>query len=310
MIILYYLLFTLVWLLSLLPLRILYLLADGIYFFVYYLFKYRRKTVRENLISSFPNKSKEEIKKIEKQFYHHFCDSFFETIKRLTISEKQIKKRIHIINPDAIEEYYSKNKSIFLYLGHYANWEWLTCGWTVNQPKYADYKMYSAYYPLSNKYTEHFFQYLRSRKTNGILVPQKKMLRTIIKVNQQGEKGIFNFIADQSPIWNSVQHWTKFLNHDTATIVGTEKLAKQMGYPVFYYKVRRIKRGYYSCEFIKIAENANEVPEFKLTEKFFAELEKSIIEAPAYWLWTHRRWKFDITTFYNIYPVKPPNKKS
>lgn len=304
--IIYYILYAFIWLLTLLPLKILFLISDFIFILLFYVIRYRRKVVKKNLIGAFPEKSKKEIAVIERKFYQHFCDYFFETLKLLNMSENDIKKRVTLINPNALDEYYNNNKSIFLYLGHYGNWEWLSYAWNVNQPKYTDYIMYPAYYPLGNKYVDQFFYILRSKRSNGIPLPQKKVLRTIIKLNQQNKKGVFIFLADQSPIWNSVQHWVKFLNQDTATIVGVEKLAKQTGYPVFYFKVRKLKRGHYSAEFIKLAEDATEVPEFLITERYMAELEKSIVEGPPYWLWTHRRWKFSKDTFYTIYPAKPP----
>jgi KDO2-lipid IV(A) lauroyltransferase len=151
--------------------------------------------------------------------------------------------------------------------------------------------MYPAYYPLSNEFSEKFKLDLRTR-SKSIPVAQKKILRAIIKLNQAGKKGIFIFIADQSPMWNSVQHWVTFLNQDTATIVAPEKLAKQTGYPVFYNKVRKIKRGYYSSEFIKLVDDPNQIPEFQITERYMDEMQKTINENPAYWLWTHKRWNF------------------
>jgi KDO2-lipid IV(A) lauroyltransferase len=297
MIILYFLVFGLLWLISHLPLSILYFFSDVVFVLIFHVFKYRRKVVIKNLRASFPNKSDIEINKVERAFYRHFCDYFIETIKLLNMSEADIKKRVTLINPEVLDEYYDNNKSIFLYLGHYANWEWLSYAWTVNRPAYTDYKMYIAYYPLGSKYLERFFVYLRSKKSKGIPVAQKKILRTIIKINQEGKKGIFIFIADQSPTRNSVQHWLTFLNQDTAPIVGPDKLSKQTGYPAFYYKIRKLKRGHYSCEFVKLAEDPNKVPEYAITERYFEELEKSIIEDPSVWLWTHRRWKFDKATF-------------
>ncbi len=177
-------------------------------------------------------------------------------------------------------------------MGHYGNWEWLSYAWFAVHPEFVDsFKMYPAYYPLSNEFSEKFKLDLRTR-SKSIPVAQKKILRAIIKLNQAGKKGIFIFIADQSPMWNSVQHWVTFLNQDTATIVAPEKLAKQTGYPVFYNKVRKIKRGYYSSEFIKLVDDPNQIPEFQITERYMDEMQKTINENPAYWLWTHKRWNF------------------
>lgn len=297
MIIIYYIFFGFLWLLSFLPMSVLHLLSDCIYFIIYYIVRYRRKVVRKNLNTSFPEKTKDEILKIEHDFYTHFCDYFFETIKLITMSKAEIKRRITFTNPEVLKDYYKENKSAFLYLGHYGNWEWLSYASHINKLSVEDYKMYIAYYPLGNEHMEKFFYHLRSTKSKGIPVPQKKILRAIIKINQEKKKGIFIFIADQSPTRNNVQHWLKFLNQDTAPILGPEKLAKQTGYPAIYAKIKKTKRGYYSCTFIKLTEDPKSVPDFGITNSYFNELEKSIIEDPSVWLWTHRRWKYNKAEF-------------
>ncbi len=295
--ILYYILFGFLWIISFLPLEILHFISNFIYIIIYYVVKYRRTVVRKSLTISFPEKSDIEIKKIEKDFYKHFCDYFFETIKLINMSESDVKKRVKILNPELIDNFYKNNKSVFLYLGHYGNWEWLSYAWSVIRPELEDYKMYIAYYPLGNKHIEKFFYNLRSKKSNGIPIAQRKILRTIIKLNQEEKKGIFIFIADQSPTRNNVLHWLQFLKQDTAPIVGPEKLAKQTGYPSLYFKVKRIKRGYYSGEFIKLEDDPKKVPDYEITDRYFNELEKSIKEDPPLWLWTHRRWKFKKSEF-------------
>lgn len=304
MILLYYIIFGLLWLFTLLPFFIIYRFSDLLFLLLFYIVRYRRKVVQNNLLNAFPNKTKKERACIEKEFYKHFCDYFFETIKVLNVSDKQMRARMKYINPEIMTEAFKNDNSIIGYLGHYGNWEWLSHGWAAQNTQNVTYDIYGAYYPLGNKYVERFFFYLRS-KGKSIPVPQKKVLRTIIKLHQEGKKGLFVFIADQSPIWNSVQHWMKFLNQDTATIVGAEKLAKQTGYPSYYFNIKKVSRGHYTCEFIKIADNPKEYKDFEITEKYMRLLEKSIVENPPYWLWTHRRWKFNKDTFYTIYPVKP-----
>jgi KDO2-lipid IV(A) lauroyltransferase len=266
--------------------------SDVIYIITYYVAGYRKKVVRNNLKNSFPKKTEKEIRSIEKKFYRHFCDYFVETIKLFNMSETEIKKRVTIVNPHSLDEYYKNNKSIFMYLAHYANWEWLSFSWTANHPEQKNYKLYPGFLPPSNKYIEKFIYRLR-RESQSELIPKNNMLRRIIGLNREGNHGLFIFIADQSPARTSVQHWMTFLNQETATVTGPEKLAKKMGYPVFYYRVKKLKRGYFSAEMVKLAENANEVPSFQITERYMHEVEKSILEEPAYWLWTHRRWKLD-----------------
>lgn len=296
---LYYVLCGFMWLIMLLPLGFLYRISDFAFIIIFYIIKYRRKVVQTNLKNAFPEKTESELKKIEYSFYRHFCDMFIEPLKMLNFSEKEIKKRVKFVNPEALDEYYKNNQSVFINLGHYGNWEWLSYAWTAIHPEYTEsYKMYPAYYPLRNKYAEKFIFALRT-KAKSVPIPQKRVPRTIIKLQQDGLKGIFIFIADQSPIWNSVHHWMTFLNQSTATITGPEALAKQFGNPVFYLHIVKPKRGHYICEYIKITDQPKTIPNYGITELYMTELEKSIKADPSLWLWTHKRWKLNKAAFEN-----------
>lgn len=280
------------WIITLLPFKALYLISDFLFIIIYYVVRYRRKVVWKNLKNSFPNKTENELKKIERKFYLHFCDCFFaETMKLMHISDKEIKQHIQFTNIEIMDYYYKNNKSIILYLGHYGNWEWLPFAWNVWNKGKEHYRLYPAYYPVENKYFDQFYYNLRI-KSGCKPIAQKRIFRAIVNMKRKGEKVLFAFIADQSPIWNSVEHWMTFLNQDTATINGVEKIARQTGYAVLYLSVKKIKRGYYTGEFVPMCENANELPEHKLTEQYMSLMEQTINEDPAFWLWTHKRWKF------------------
>jgi KDO2-lipid IV(A) lauroyltransferase len=265
---------------------------------MYHCIKYRKKVVHQNLINSFPNKTKEEISAIERKFYRHLCDYFFETIKILSMSKSEIKRRIEIKNPDELDKYFQNKQSIFLYLSHYANWEWLAFSWSVAHPEQKNYKLYPAYFRPTNKLVEKIILHLRE-KANSVLIEKRNMLRSVLKMNQEDIHGIFIFLADQRPHRTSVQHWMPFLNQDTPTIIGPEKLAKKLRMPLFYYRIKKLRRGYFSAELVKLAENPEEFSDFEITEMYMRELEKQINEEPAYWLWTHKRWKFKHKNFEN-----------
>jgi len=286
----FYIFYAFIWLLAWLPLGILYAISNVIFVLVYYVVRYRRKVVRKNLENAFPEKSKKEIRQIERRFYLHFCDYIVETIKLLNVSDKTMQKRFEYKNLDVLESFYEKNQNVILYLGHYGNWEWTIFAKAAQENHCHEYKAYSIYHPLSNKEFDEFMLRLRS-KSGSVLVPQKKVLRTIIEMKRDNLPGFFCFIADQSPRKNHIAFWMKWLNQDTAPIVGAEKLAKQTGYPVVYLDIQKPKRGHYTGEFVVITENPNELPEFEITKKYMHLMEKTILRDPAYWLWTHKRWK-------------------
>ena len=288
----YHILYVFVWLISLLPLKVLYVLSNGIYFIVYHVVKYRRQVVQNNLRSSFPERDENDLQKIEKDFYHFFSDYIVETIKLCSMSKKQMYRRVQF---DGVEEMvnalHDKQKNFaFLYLAHYGNWEWissLSARITDVNPNVVGGQIY---HPLRNIAFNRLFLYMRGR-FGGKNIGMKETLRFILRNRRDKKPTIMGFIADQAPKWNSIHHWTEFLHHNTPVFVGTEQIGKQVDALIFYAHVERPKRGYYHCTISLITDNAKAHPDYELTDTYFSMLEKSIQANPSLWLWTHKRWK-------------------
>lgn len=285
--ILYGSLYCIFYLVSLLPLTILYAISDGIYYMMYYVVRYRRHLVRKHLIDCFPEKSDEERLKIEREFYSWLCDYIVETIKLFTMSKKQIKKRMQFIGAEKVRESCQKGQSCAVYLGHYCNWEWIT---SLQLWVGEDIACGQLYHPLENKAFDKLFLYLRNR-LGAQCIPMAESIRKIMKMRQEDKPIVIGFIADQVPLWNNIHYWTDFLHHDTPVFTGTEKIARKMNFAVYYLDIQRLKRGYYQAEFKLLTEIPKEKKEFEITETYIRELEKTIQRQPAFWLWTHNRWK-------------------
>lgn len=285
--ILYYLTYGLVFLLSLLPLRILYMLSDGIYFLIYYVIGYRKALVKKHLKESFPEKDEQELTQIEKGFYQWFCDYLMETIKLLTISKKDLMRRMEFKGTNVIDQIVSEGQSCAVYLGHYCNWEWITSLPLWVTP---DVQCGQIYHVLENSDYDKLFLNLRQR-WGAICIPMAETLRRIIKYKQENKQVVIGYISDQVPFWNNIHHWLNFLNHETPVLTGTERLVRQTGHAVFYLDVQRLKRGYYVAEFKLITRHPKEKEEYKITDEYFQLLEASIRRAPEFYLWTHNRWK-------------------
>lgn len=285
----YYIAYALWYLLSLLPLWLLYFVSDLLFFPTYYLARYRRKIVRRNLTGSFPEKDLKEIVRIEKRFYHFFCDYIVETIKLFSMSEEQMKRRMvfkgvnHIVSAMEKED---KN-FCFVYLGHYCNWEWI-----ASLPYWCpdDVKCGQIYHPLYNKAFDRLFLRLRNQ-FGGECIAMKETLRRIIEMKRAKQKCIIGFISDQAPKWNSIHHWCDFLHRETPVFIGTERIGKQVDALIYYADVKRTRRGYYLCEFKPLTHRPKEVPDYELTDRFTHLLEEMIKERPDFWLWSHKRWK-------------------
>lgn len=275
-----------VWLLlSLLPLCVLYRISDCLYYLLAYVVRYRKRVVYSNLRSSFPDKSDEEIDQIAKRFYAFFCDYMVETIKLFSISKKNISKRIRFENLEEIEHVFSTGRSISLYLGHYCNWEWVS-----SLPLHTAEQCGQIYHPLQNENFDKLFLYMRGR-FGALSISMDDTFLTVLGWKKKGIRNIVGYIADQVPGYNNIHYWTDFLHHDTPVFTGAERISKIMDTAVYYLDIERPKRGYYVCRFVKIADSLKDKPIFYATEQYFRLLEKTILRAPQYWLWSHKRWK-------------------
>ena len=280
-------LYYITYLLSLLPLCMLYGLSDAIYLIVYYIIRYRRKLVFQNMSDAFPDKSADEVRAIEKRFYHWFCDYLVETIKLFSISQEQLRRRMEFRGTDIVDAIVKDGQSCAVYLGHYCNWEWITSLplWVTPEAQCGQ-----IYHALENKGFDQMFLDLRQRM-GAVCIPMAETLRRIIKYRQEGRQVVIGYISDQVPFWNNIHHWCQFLNHDTPVLTGTERLARQTGHAVLYLDVTRPRRGYYVAEFKLITREPKQMKEFEITDIYFSMLEESILRAPEFWLWTHNRWK-------------------
>jgi KDO2-lipid IV(A) lauroyltransferase len=281
----YILIYPLLWLISILPFRILYLVSDGVYVLLYYIIGYRKKTVTQNLRLAFPEKSEKEIASIRKAFYRHLSDMFLEMAKTMTISESELKKRFKIINPEELNRLVSLNKSIILMFGHYASWEW-----SIVLQHYIDLKTLAVYKPLANKYFNNLVKRIRS-KFNTDLISTKETVSAINDHEARNIKTLIGFLSDQSPRRTKDVYWGEFMGIKIPCFTGAERLAKKLDLTTAYLKVTKVKRGFYQAEIMTLAENPNVYKDYQLTDMFLREVEKQIYEAPEYYFWTHNRWK-------------------
>lgn len=282
------LLYAVTYLHALLPFSVLYFLSDILYFIVYHVVGYRRKLVRRNLMNSFPGKSEKKIIEIEKKFYHHLCDYFFETIKTLHISDEEVQKRMKFENPEMISRLTSEGNSCLLSLGHYGNWEWVT---TLGSQLPTDFKLGLVYKELHSKAFDRLFLKIRSR-FHPLPIEMRNAYRKLIEYKRNGEKVIVGFLTDQRPPMNTGHYWTTFMNQDALVQTGMERIAKLLGFSVVYLDITKVKRGYYIGKFYAISTDATTEPEFEIMERYIDKLEETIKKDPAYYLWTHNRWKF------------------
>jgi len=273
------------YLISLLPFWFLYLLSDVIFVLIYYVVRYRRKVVQENLLKAFPEKTAKERHDIERKYFKYLADLMVETVKMVSASEKQIAKRVTPANLEVMQNYFKQGRSIMGAVGHYGNWEMADLGLS----HYFNATLLVVYKPLSNQVFDEFFIKMRSR-FGAKLIAMKNVTRTMVKYKD--EVTFSALVADQTPVKHEATYFTTFLNQPTAFFLGIEKLAKMTNQVVVFCDARRIKRGHYEYTFIPLIENPKETADYEITNAYVKCLEDMIKREPQYWLWSHRRWKF------------------
>ena len=281
----YLLVYPILWLISILPFPILYLFSDFVYFLIYRVIGYRKKTVRENIALALPHLSEKERLIIEKKSYHHLCDMFLEMIKTMSISEKEINKRFSYTNLDVYLDLEKKGKSIALMCAHYASYEWV-----LSMNNHITFKGYGIYKKIANPYFDKLVKNIRA-KFKAYLITTKETKTTIEQNAKNGVLGVFGFASDQTPRRSDNMYWDSFLGIQTPIHVGAEMLAKRYDMNVIFLKVKKVKRGYYEASFEVLSEDIKSIPDYKLSENFMRKVEQQIYEAPEFYLWTHKRWK-------------------
>lgn len=281
--------------LAYLPTGVLYLFSDMLFLLMFYVVRYRHHVVANNIAESFPEKSRQEQDKIVRQFYRHFCDYFFETIKLHHISDDEMRRRMTFDNVELIDRLLAEKRSIVVYFSHCGNWEWAPSVslWSKLRPE-QDAIFGHVYRPLSNAWFDRYFLHLRSR-FNAHSYPKWTVLRDLIMLRKGGIPSITGFMSDQKPSHNDSHHVVRFLNHPTAMITGTEVLARKLDMAAVYMDMEKRSRGHYHITLRLIAEHPNEMPEMAITDEYTSMLENSIRRNPAIWLWTHKRWKYKVT---------------
>lgn len=282
----YYLTYGMFSLIALLPFKVLYLISDFLYLIVYKLVRYRRKVVRKNLRNSFPQKDSNELLKIEKEFYRHFCDYFVETIKTLRITDEEIRERMVFENLDVVEELTKNGNSCLMSLGHYGNWEWVP-SIIMHLPERI--KLGMVYKRLSSQDFDDLFLRIRAR-FGPKAIEMKSIYRTIVRNRNEGVTMLIGFLNDQRPRKHANEYWLEFLNQDTLAQTGMERIASQMGFAVAYLDIVKVKRGHFKCSVSAITPDASKEEEHVVTDAYTRKLEQTIINNPAYYLWTHNKW--------------------
>ncbi len=267
------------------PYWLLYLKSDCYYFLVYYIARYRRKVVRDNLLHSFPEKEAKEIKTIERHFYRNLCDMFVEAPKMLRMKPNGYKYRIAYTNPELVTQLYERKKNIFYAIPHSGNWEWfgkMMCDLTPHN-------CLAVYKRVKNPVFERLMLYLRTYGCNLEMVESNSVLRRLVQLRDSQNAVLM--MADQTSFGHESDYWTTFLHQDTCWFTGIERIARKLDYAVVFVSMVRKGRGRFEVTFETVCDNPKEATDGQIMEQYVRCVERFINENPDNWLWSHRRWK-------------------
>jgi KDO2-lipid IV(A) lauroyltransferase len=266
------------------PFWVMYILSDGLAFLLFRVLGYRKKVVFDNLRRAFPEKTPAEIRRLGRLFYYNLTDTTLETVKLFTASIPEANRRCPCRNPELVNRYLDRGQAVILTGSHYNNWE--ITGLTM--PPCFHGATVTAFKPLTNKVIDRYLNLSRGR-TGMELVSMDELFKVMRK--RTGEPAVYILLADQSPSSRKSAHWVDFLGQESASLPGADVLARKFGYPVLYYHVQRLRRGYYEVIFSEICPNPAEATEMEITHAYARHLETYIREQPENWLWSHKRWK-------------------
>lgn len=272
---------------AVLPNFILFGIADIIYFITYYIIAYRKSVVFRNLKNSFPEKSDTELKQIAKKFYRQLGDTMIENIALFSMSKKRVLQKVEFENTDILQKLYKNNKNIVGVSAHLYNWELM-----LAIPKVIPHQVLGIYKPLNNAFYDKQINKMRS-KFGATPVSMEESYKVIIKYHKEKKLNFIGLIADQRPQKARISYWTSLLNQEAPFYNGPEKIAKKINAAVVFLYIKRIKRGRYTIKFKLLVDDVSKCKEHEITEKYVQILEKTIRENPAYWLWSHKRWKHE-----------------
>lgn len=270
---------------SRLPIGGLYLFSDFLYVMVYHVIGYRKKLVSKNLKNSFPDKTDRQLKRIQKSFYRNLCDYAVETVKLNTINSEDLSKRMIFKNPEILQPFAIKQQSVIILASHQFNWEWLLVAGSYKLPMKVDFV-------YQEQQSEFFNDFSLKTRTRFGAYPIKRETVGRESLRRKDELRAIAIVADQFPgQGQNKRYWTKFLNQDTAFFLGIGQLAVLLQYPVLFFKVKKLKRGYYEAEGILISNPPYEKESNSMVDAYAKVLEESIHNYPDGWLWSHNRWK-------------------
>ena len=283
--IIFILVYPVIWLLSSLPMALLYLLSDGLYLLFFYVIGYRKRVVLDNLTLAFPEKEERELLEIRKKFYRHFTDLVVESVKAFTMSKAFVSKRYAFNNPEVVNDLHKKGRSIAFVGAHQANWEW-----SCSMPMVVDVLCFGAYTRMGNKYFDRVIK--KSRSKFGFVGYETTKTVQAIKSNfDNGVQGLYLLLSDQSPQIHKTHYWREFMGVKVPIHTGAEMLAKKFDMAVVNYSIKKIKRGRYKADLEIITETPQQFKNYEITDQYLAIVERNIREQPEYYLWSHKRFK-------------------
>jgi len=260
------------------------LISDVFYYLLFYVIKYRKKVIIENIKIAFPENTIRENHDVARKFVKHFADFLIESLKTLSIKEEVLRKRYVFLNPEIVQDFVKQERSPLVLASHYGNWEWM-----FYYPQITKVETWAAYTPLSNPIFDRLM--VMNRERYGLkVVPSKQAAANYVRLKNEGVTYVNCMASDQSPAAH-YKNRAEFLGKNVPFFAGPEAYAKKFNLPVFYSRIRKVARSKYTLEHILITDDPSNTEPNWITSEYIRLMEEDIKRAPEFYLWSHRRFK-------------------
>lgn len=298
----YYLILSLVRLLSVFPRRALKFCSDVLGLIWFNIDKRHRHLVIDNLKQSFPGEYTDfQIERMSCRIFKNIASIAFEVIWTVSRSKEELLKYVDARRFDIVQEALKKGNGVILLTAHLGNFEMLVpTGTKAGIKGFGIYRRFD-FLPL-----EWLVRNLRERFDGIKMIPMGGLSRKIDTILNQN--GIICTLFDQNAGWyNGVP--TQFFNRPACTKKSLAKLVQRTKAAVVPSCIVR-ENDRYILEFfpqIPLEQTGCPIKDIeKNTQNYVSAVEEMVRKNTENYFWVHNRWK---TRSYCMLSERPETEK-
>ncbi len=240
------------------------------------------KILKKNILNAFPNIDNNSLKKIKKDMWNNYGRTFAEYAFIKEFKNGKLEDNLKIEGIEILQKIIDEKKPVLFLSGHFANFELMAM--VIER---SGINLAAIYRPLNNFFIEPYIT--RLRKNNICKVQIKKGLN--------GIKEIFRFLKNNYSIAMMIDQRVRqgeridFFKKKAHTTNLPALLAKKFKCQIVTIKIKRYENYKFKITIEKPVIFSETETVGSITLKLNSWLERTILENPSQWIWTHDRWK-------------------